>query len=159
MLGSPRQLPYPPTPATTPGTTRLASSASAAQKRSESMTAIGRAPIARMSRTMPPTPVAAPWYGSTKLGWLWLSTLKVTASRSEMRTTPALAPIPASSRSEGGAFSANWRRWTLLDLYEQCSLHMIAYIASSDWVGRRDPADRVAHRQRHQRHQGYGRRR
>ena len=28
-------------------------------------TAIGRAPIVRMSRTMPPTPVAAPWYGST----------------------------------------------------------------------------------------------
>ena len=34
-------------------------------KRSESMTAIGRAPIVRMSRTMPPTPVAAPWCGST----------------------------------------------------------------------------------------------
>ena len=29
------------------------------------MTAIGRAPIDMMSRTMPPTPVAAPWYGST----------------------------------------------------------------------------------------------
>ena len=27
--------------------------------------ATGRAPIARMSRTIPPTPVAAPWYGST----------------------------------------------------------------------------------------------
>ena len=26
--------------------------------------AIGRAPIAKMSRTMPPTPVAAPSYGS-----------------------------------------------------------------------------------------------
>ena len=37
----------------------------AAPKRSESMTATGRAPIVRMSRTMPPTPVAAPWYGST----------------------------------------------------------------------------------------------
>jgi hypothetical protein len=25
--------------------------------------AIGRAPIVKMSRMMPPTPVAAPWYG------------------------------------------------------------------------------------------------
>ena len=28
-------------------------------------TARGLAPMARMSRTIPPTPVAAPWYGST----------------------------------------------------------------------------------------------
>ena len=34
-------------------------------KRSASRTAIGRAPIVKMSRRMPPTPVAAPWYGST----------------------------------------------------------------------------------------------
>ncbi len=72
--------------------------------------------MARMSRTMPPTPVAAPWYGSTKLGWLCDSTLKVTASSSETRTTPAFSPMPASSRSLGGAFSPNWRRCTLLDL-------------------------------------------
>ena len=37
------------------------SGASAAPKRSGSITATGRAPIERMSRTMPPTPVAAPW--------------------------------------------------------------------------------------------------
>ena len=30
-------------------------------KRSESITASGRAPIVKMSRRMPPTPVAAPW--------------------------------------------------------------------------------------------------
>jgi hypothetical protein len=30
--------------------------------------------MARMSRTMPPMPVAAPWKGSTADGWLWLST-------------------------------------------------------------------------------------
>ncbi len=29
------------------------------------MTATGRAPMAMMSRMIPPTPVAAPWYGST----------------------------------------------------------------------------------------------
>ena len=61
MLGNPRQFPYPPTPATTPGSTRAVSGSSSGPKRSESITAIGRAPIARMSRTMPPTPVAAPW--------------------------------------------------------------------------------------------------
>ena len=79
MLGSPRQLPYPPTPATIPGSTRWVSSASSGPNRSGSMTATGRAPIARMSRTIPPTPVAAPWYGSTYDGWLWLSILNVTA--------------------------------------------------------------------------------
>ena len=53
--------------------------ASAGPNRSASITATGRAPIARMSRTMPPMPVAAPWCGSTNDGWLWLSILKVTA--------------------------------------------------------------------------------
>ena len=92
---------------------------------------------------MPPTPVAAPWYGSTKLGWLCDSTLKVTAMSSETWMTPAFSPIPASSRSDGGAFSLNCLRWTLLDLYEQCSLHMIEYMASSDWVGRRPRICRI----------------
>src|SRR6266571_427937 len=143
MLGSPRQLPYPPTPATIPGSTRAVSGCCGSPKRSGSITAIGRAPIARMSRTMPPTPVAAPWYGSTKLGWLCDSTLKVTATWSLTLTTPAFSPMPASSRSDGGALSANWRRCTLLDLYEQCSLHMTEYIASSDSVGRRPSSLRI----------------
>ena len=43
-----------------PGSTRRVSGASAGPKRSGSMMAIGRAPIVRMSRTIPPTPVAAP---------------------------------------------------------------------------------------------------
>ena len=34
---------------------------SSVPKRSESSNAIGRAPIVKMSRRMPPTPVAAPW--------------------------------------------------------------------------------------------------
>jgi len=46
---------------------------------SEFKEAIGRAPIAMMSRRIPPTPVAAPWNGSTAEGWLWLSTLSATA--------------------------------------------------------------------------------
>ena len=48
---------------------------SSSPKRSESSTATGRAPSAKTSRRMPPTPVAAPWNGSTAEGWLWLSTL------------------------------------------------------------------------------------
>ncbi len=66
-------------PLTTPGSTRRVSAASAGPNRSASITATGRAPIARMSRTMPPTPVAAPWCGSTYEGWLCDSILKVTA--------------------------------------------------------------------------------
>src|SRR5699024_7692149 len=61
MFGRPRLLPYPPTPATTPCATRWVSGWSTAPNRSWSMTAMGRAPMEMMSRTIPPTPVAAPW--------------------------------------------------------------------------------------------------
>src|SRR5215204_28172 len=56
-----------------------------------------------------------------------------------MSTTPAFSPMPASSSPTGvsGGSSANWRRCTLDDLYEQCSDHMTEYMASSDEVGRR----------------------
>ena len=73
-----------------------------APKRSESSTAIGRAPIAKMSRRMPPTPVAAPWNGSTADGWLWLSTLKATARPSPTSITPAFSPGPCSTRAPVG---------------------------------------------------------
>ncbi|GIW20327.1 MAG: hypothetical protein KatS3mg065_0623 [Chloroflexota bacterium] len=59
--------------------------------------AIGRAPIVKMSRRIPPTPVAAPWTGSTAEGWLWDSILKATASPSPMATTPAFSPGPATT--------------------------------------------------------------
>jgi hypothetical protein len=62
---------------------------------------------------------------------------------SSMATTPAFSPIPASRRGVFGFFSPNWRRWTRLDLYEQCSDHMIEYMASSDWVGRRPRISRI----------------
>ena len=52
---------------------------SSGPNRSGSISAIGRAPIEKMSRMMPPTPVAAPWYGSTADGWLWLSMRIATA--------------------------------------------------------------------------------
>ncbi len=59
--------------------------------RSESSSAIGRAPIAKMSRTIPPTPVAAPSYGSIADGWLCDSILNATPSPSPMSTTPAFS--------------------------------------------------------------------
>ena len=60
ILARPRQFPYPPTPAITPGKTRRVSAASAGPNRSGSITAMGRAPIVKISRTIPPIPVAAP---------------------------------------------------------------------------------------------------
>ena len=51
-----------------------------------------------------------------------------------MSTTPASSPGPTStaSPSVGNVF-----RWTLLDLYEQCSDHIAPYIASSVLFGSR----------------------
>ena len=82
------------------------------------MTATGRAPIAMMSRTMPPTPVAAPWYGSMYDGWLCDSTLKVAAQPSPMSTTPAFSPMPASidARIASVVVSPKYRRCTFEDL-------------------------------------------
>jgi hypothetical protein len=48
-------------PATTPANVRLTRGSSRGPKRSEFSSAMGLAPIVKMSRMMPPTPVAAPW--------------------------------------------------------------------------------------------------
>ena len=85
---------------------------------------------------MPPTPVAAPWYGSTALGWLCDSILKATASPSPIRWTPAFSPGPATTSSPPVGSVARSGR---LLLYEQCSLHMTLNIASSRSFG--DPAE------------------
>src|SRR5918997_454695 len=69
-------------------------------KRSESSTAIGRAPIAKMSRRIPPTPVAAPWNGSTALGWLCDSTLNATARPSP--TSTASSTVGSAAAPLGG---------------------------------------------------------
>ncbi len=79
-------------------------------KRRLSSSAIGRAPIARMSRTMPPTPVAAPSKGSTADGWLWLSIFSATAQPSPTSTTPAFSPGPCSTAGpEVGKAAKNGR--------------------------------------------------
>src|SRR6478736_8353344 len=126
-------------PDTTPCTTRAVSGWLMSPNRSASITATGRAPIEMMSRTMPPTPVAAPWNGSMYDGWLCDSILNVTAQPSPMSSTPAFSPMPTMRCCfiSGVTFWPNWRRYTLLDLYEQCSLHMTEYMASSALVGRR----------------------
>src|SRR5674476_813891 len=78
-------------------------------------------------------------------GWLWLSTLKVTAQPSPMSTTPAFSPMPTRSFSfiSSVVFSLNCARWTFEDLYEQCSDHMTEYIANSAMVGRRPRISRM----------------
>src|SRR4051794_34280984 len=62
-----------------------------------------------------------------------------------MSTTPAFSPMPTRSfsRIASVVVSPNRRRCTLLDLYEQCSLHMTLYMASSDDVGRRPRMSRI----------------
>ena len=76
--------------------------------RSEFMSAIGRAPMVKMSRMMPPTPVAAPWYGSMNDGWLCDSILKTAARPSPMSTAPAFSPGPCSTR---GPVVGSFLRW------------------------------------------------
>src|SRR3712207_6118168 len=103
-------------------------------KRSESRTAIGRAPIAKMSRRIPPTPVAAPWNGSTALGWLCDSTLKAQTTPPPTSTAPAFSPGPITTESPsvGSVRSSRFEC-----LYAQCSHHISENIASSTWFGGR----------------------
>ncbi len=112
-VGTPIEFPYCPIPATTPDSSHRFRGSSSEPNRRGSRRATGRAPIERTSRTIPPTPVAAPWKGSTAEGWLWLSILKTQASPSPMSTAPAFSPGPTSTRSPS---VGSRRRWTLLDL-------------------------------------------
>ncbi len=48
---------------------------------------------------IPPTPVAAPWYGSIADGWLWLSILMAMAIPSPASITPAFSPGPTNTFS------------------------------------------------------------
>ena len=93
---------------------------SSGPKRSELSIAIGRAPIVNTSRRMPPTPVAAPWYGSTADGWLCDSILKATAQAvTDAGCTPAFSPGPCSTH---GALVGSVLSIGRECLYEQCSL-------------------------------------
>src|SRR5215208_2041936 len=121
-------------PATTCSNRYRDRSDSRSPNRSESSTAIGRAPSANTSRRIPPTPVAAPWNGSTALGWLCDSTLNATACPLPTSTAPAFSPGPISTRSP----SVGSRRSSLREcLYAQCSDHSSENIASSTSFGSR----------------------
>src|SRR4051812_46671343 len=93
-----------------------------------------------MSRRIPPTPVAAPWNGSTAEGWLCDSTLNATASPSPTSITPAFSPGPCSTRgpSEGSLLSRSAEC-----LYPQCSDHRSEKTASSKWFGSRASSSRI----------------
>ena len=55
-----------------------------------------------MSRRIPPTPVAAPWYGSTADGWLCDSILNATASPSPIEMTPGVLARTRDHALTGG---------------------------------------------------------
>src|SRR5262245_42505919 len=133
-FGTPKQLPYQLIPDTTPSTRRRVIGSAGSPKRSESRIAMGRAPIVKMSRRMPPTPVAAPWNGSMKLGWLWLSILNVRARSPPRSTMPAFSPGPWSTC---GPVVGRRRRNTRECLYAQCSDQSAENSPSSVKVGSR----------------------
>ena len=121
-------------PRTTPSNSHRWRGSSSGPKKSGSISASGRAPMVKMSRRMPPTPVAAPWWGSMAEGWLWLSMRMATAMPSPASITPAFSPGP--TRTPGPSVGSR-PRCTREDLYEQCSLHITAYRASSSRLGSR----------------------
>src|SRR3954471_13466502 len=63
-----------------------------------------------------------------KDGWLWDSILKMAASPSPISITPAFSPGPCSTQ---GALVGSFFRCALVDLYEQCSLHITLNTPSS----------------------------
>src|SRR6185312_2921097 len=119
-------------PLTTPANRYLLRALSSEPNRSELSIAIGRAPIVNTSRRIPPTPVAAPWYGSIADGWLWDSILNAIATPSPIATTPAFSPGPCMT----AAPSVGSVRSVLREcLYEQCSFHSALTTPSSVNVG------------------------
>src|SRR5215210_4622357 len=131
-------------PATTPARSarlrRPCSGCVSVPKRKEFIAATGRAPIVKMSRRIPPTPVAAPWKGSMKEGWLCDSTLKAAHQPSPTSTMPAFSPGGTMTRSP---LVGSLLRWTREDLYEQCSDHMTEKTPSSTNVGSRPSSSRM----------------
>src|SRR5215472_3265882 len=98
-------------------------------KRNELIEQTGRAPMVKMSRMIPPTPVVAPWNGSTALGWLWDSILKAIASPSPISNIPAFSS-PAPTRILGDLVGKVLSKRRLF-LYEQCSLHITEKMPNS----------------------------
>src|ERR1700712_3910802 len=120
-------------PLTTPLINHLVLSKVISPKRNEFSWAIGRAPIVKISRLIPPTPVAAPWYGSNADGWLWLSILKAQPIPSPRSTKPAFSS-PALASIRGPSLGRVFNQ-VIEFLYEQCSLHITENIDSSVKLG------------------------
>ena len=59
-VGTPTEFPYPEIPPTTPSMSQRWRASVGSPKKRGSMRATGRAPMVKMSRRIPPTPVAAP---------------------------------------------------------------------------------------------------
>src|SRR3989442_2511412 len=127
-------------PAVTPEIVRRTAGSAGGPKKRAFSTAVGRAPIAKTSRRIPPTPVAAPWNGSMADGWLWLSTLKTQRRPPPRSTAPAFSPGPTATDAprEGSV-----RKSFLECLYAQCSLHMAPNIAHSSALGSRPICSRT----------------
>src|SRR5438552_1311714 len=113
-------------PPVTPEIVRRTAGSVGSPKKSAFSTAVGRAPIAKTSRRMPPTPVAAPWNGSMAEGWLWLSTLNTQRSPPPRSTAPAFSPGPTATE---GPREGSRRRSFLECLYAPCSLHIAPNMA------------------------------
>src|SRR3984885_7493635 len=96
-----------------------------------------------MSRRIPPTPVAAPWYGSIYEGWLCDSILNAQAHPSPTSMIPAFSPGPCTTLP-GPVFRSprvgSRFRCTREDLYEQCSDHITEKIPNSVSEGTRPKA-------------------
>src|ERR1700753_1053912 len=75
-----------------------------------------------------------------KLGWLWLSILKMAACLSPMSITPAFSPGPWITQ---GALVGSFFRCTREDLYEQCSDHITEKMPSSVIEGSRPMISRI----------------
>src|SRR5438093_11778593 len=121
-------------PPVTPAIVLRAAGALGSPKKSAFRTAVGRAPIAKTSRRIPPTPVAAPWNGSIADGWLWLSTLKTQSSPPPTSTAPAFSPGPTATDAPR---EGSMRRSCLECLYAQCPLHLAPDLAHSTGLGPR----------------------
>ena len=135
------QLPYHDIPATTPWNRWRVLASSREPNLSEFSRAMGRAPIASMSRTIPPTPVAAPCSGSTADGWLWDSTLNTAASPSPRSTAPAFSS-PDRDKTRDDRLGSKPSRGREC-LYPQCSLHNAPNIPNSTGLGSRSRRSRI----------------
>ena len=115
-------------PCTTPRVTSRARDAEpGSPKRSASSTPTTSAPMHATSRTIPPTPVAAPLDRQHLARMVVALVRRAPApgpSHGDGQRSPRPASSPGPSTTCGAAVGSRLSRWRV-DLYEQCSLHRI----------------------------------